>query len=293
MSQDLAAPDAEPRTLASQLRWLFKTIRPEVPGVPYSATRLYHNNELAKALGVSASYVSQLKKGTKPNPTVDVLRKIATFFDVPATYFVSDAAEAMRVEAQIQYEVDLRRFRDGELAELPVNPSSPGPHRQLPGEIPDTSRPVCERLNWLFQNVQSAEHNRPYTEEEVAEAIGEKVYRVRGLRTGDITDSDVPVPVLRKLAAFFDRPLSYLYADEQDPTDTNTDEELVDLIQQFEVVRQGLVKVATRRLAADPTGVRDEASRRVLASLLRNHLANDAAQLGQPFEMPTSHEAGR
>lgn len=296
MSEDLPASDA-PRTLDYRLNWLFETIRPAVDDngnrVPYSQARRFHNYELAAHLGVTPSYVSQLKKGKKPNPTVDVLRKIADFFDVPVTYFVSDATEAARVETAVQYKVDLRRFQDGELSEPPVDPASSGPHRQLPGEMPDTSRPVCERLNWLFENVQSAQNRRPYSEDEVAEAIGEKVYRVKGLRTGDITDADVPAPVLRKLAAFFGKPLSYLYADEQDAATDDTDDVLVGLIEQFDVLKEGLVKVATRRLGASSTGARREASRRVFERLLQSHLVNEAQQAEAPFGTPGSHEAGQ
>lgn len=298
MSEGPSASELAPRTLDDRLNWLFDTIRPDVDDtgnrVPYSEARRFHNYELAAHLRVTPSYVSQLKKGKKPNPTLDVLLKIAEFFDVPVNYLVSsDAAEVARVEAAVQYKVDLRRFKDGELSERPVDPASSGPHRQLPGEMPDTSRPVCERLNWLFENVQSAQNQRPYSEEEVAAAIGEKVYRVKGLRTGDITDADVPVPVLRKIAAFFGKPLSYLYADEQDTATDDTDDVLVGLIEQFDALKEGLVKVATRRITANPTGVRREASRRVLERLLQSHLANEAQQVDAPSGTPGSHEAGQ
>ncbi|WP_197288680.1 helix-turn-helix domain-containing protein [Nocardia sp. NRRL S-836] len=222
-------------------------------------------------LGVSESYVGQLKKGTRPNPTKDVLEGIASFFGVPAAYFLSDAAEAARIEASIRYEVDLRRFRDGELTEPPVNPSSP--HR---GEMPDSSRPVCERLNWLFEHVHSTQEQRPYTEEEVAEAIGEKTWRVRGLRSGEITDNDVPVPVLRNLAAFFGQKLSYLYADDQDGPDQR-DEELLDLVRQAKNEKRGLLGVALRTLESDGghAGFTNRASARALAKLIKTHLELD------------------
>lgn len=268
-----------PRTLHGQITWLFETIRPAVEGQRYCDTRPHTNKDLALHLGVSPSYVSQLKKGTKPNPTKDVLEGIASFFEVPTAYFFSDA-EAARVEAAIQYDVDLRRFKDGELKELPVNPSSP--HWLVTGEMPDSSRPVCERLNWLFDHVHSVHEQRPYTEEEVADAIGEKSWRVRGLRSGEITDNDVSVPVLRNLAAFFGQRLSYLYADDQDVSAAKSeDEKLLELLRQAKSDERGLLGVALRTLESDPqnagrnSGLSNEASARILAGLINSHLEMD------------------
>lgn len=285
MSEDLPASDAVPRTLDGRLNWLFEKIRPVVDSgngqrVPYSQTRLHHNNELAKHLGVTPSYVSQLKRGKKPNPTADVLKGIATFFDIPAAYFLSDPAEAARVEAEILYKVGLRRFQDGELPEPPVNPASASPHRQLAGDMPGSSATLCERLNWLFDNVHSAEARRPYTEDEVADAVQEKPFVVRGLRTGEMTDSDVSVAVLRKLAAFFGKRHDYLYADHEDTAGGDeADRDLMDLLHQLKEIERGVISIAERRLAAADRASGSEARRRVLASLVRNHLANEA----QPF----------
>ena len=271
MNEDERASNARPRTLHGQITWLFETIRPTVAGQRYCDTRTFFAKEVAHHLGVSESYVSQLKKGKKPNPTKDVLEGIASFFGVPAAYFLSDPTEAARIEASIRYEVDLRRFQDGELTEPPVNPSSPNR-----GEMPDSSRPVCERLNWLFEHVHSAQEQRPYTEEEVAEAIGEKTWRVRGLRSGEITDNDVPVPVLRNLAAFFGQKLSYLYADDQDVPD-QYDEELLEILRQAKNDERGLLGVALRTLESDGgrAGLTNPASARALAGLIKNHLALD------------------
>lgn len=296
MSEDLRASDAVPRTLDGRLNWLFDTIRPIVrrddgERVPYSKTRLHHNKELAKHLGVTASYVSQLKSGKKPNPTAHVLKGIATFFDIPAAYFLSDPAEAARVEAEILYKVGLRRFEDRELPEPPVNPASSGPHHELAGAMPDSSATLCERLNWLFDNVHSAEAKRPYTEDEVAEAIQEKPFVVRGLRTGEMTDSDVSVAVLRKLAAFFGKKHDYLYADDRDTAgDEDADKDLVELFHQLKEIQTGLINIAERRLrATDRTGTRHQARRRVLAALVENHFANET----QPGTGLDPHETGR
>lgn len=271
MSEEERASTVQPRTLHGQITWLFETIKPRVEGQRYCDTRTFFAKEVAHHLGVSESYVSQLKKGKKPNPTKDVLEGIASFFGVPAAYFLSDPAEAARIEASIRYEVDLRRFQDGELTELPVNPSSP--HR---AGMPDSSRPVCERLNWLFEHVHSAQGQRPYTEEEVAEAIGEKAWRVRGLRGGEITDNDVPAPVLRNIAAFFGQKLSYLYADDQDVRDQQ-DEELMELVRQAKNDSRGLVGVVLRDLESDGglAGLTNRASARALAGMIKNHLELD------------------
>ncbi|SDP93963.1 helix-turn-helix domain-containing protein [Lentzea jiangxiensis] len=272
MSEDQRLGEAKSRSLHDQIQWLFETVKPIVPGVRYCDTRPHHNKELARHLGVSESYVSQLKKGKKPNPTKDVLAGIASFFGVPAAYFFSDAEEASLIEAEIQHGIDLRRFKDGELAEPPFSSY----------EIPDSSSTVSERLNWLFQHVHNPQDQRPYTDEEVAEAIGEKAWRVRGLRQGEITDSDVSVPVLRNLAAFFGQRLSYLYADEQDVSAPNSDDDqLLELVRQAKTDERGLLGVALRTLESEGahgglrSGLSNAASARALAGLIKNHLAMD------------------
>jgi len=305
MTKDVEALGDTPRTLASQLKWLFDTVRPVVQDdegkpLPYSQTKQrHHNTDLARHLRVSPAYVSQLRNGRRTNATADVLRGIATFFDISATYFLSDEAEAARVEAEIQYGVDLRRYEDGELAAPPVKPSVAGPHQHLGGEVPGSAAVLGERLSWLFSNVQSAAANRPYTDEEVAEAIGEKSWVVRGLRTGEMTDSDVTAAVLRKLAAFFDRPLSYLYGDEHDAQSAGDDEELLDLLRAAKENKTGLLGLALRTLeSGNPahSGVRNQATQRVLATLIRSHLEFDKELSESASASPVApqpDEAGR
>ena len=91
--------DQPPRTLAEKLDRLFKTVRPAGRGE-------YTYEEVATALaergdpGISRSYVWQLRKGTRDNPTKKHLEALASFFGVPPTYFFDDEA-ATRIDAEL------------------------------------------------------------------------------------------------------------------------------------------------------------------------------------------------
>ena len=72
-----------PRTLAEKLHFLFRTVRsPE--------GREYSNNEVAAAVGVSGTYIGQLRKGLRDNPTKETIEGIARFFLVDPAYFFDD-----------------------------------------------------------------------------------------------------------------------------------------------------------------------------------------------------------
>jgi transcriptional regulator with XRE-family HTH domain len=99
-----AVPDAEGRlTLADNLNRLFDNIRPRGPH-----GRRYTNEEVAVAvkeaepgIRVGGAYLSALRKGTKKNPSTELLTSLARFFGVPASYFL-DAATAAQTDAEIE-----------------------------------------------------------------------------------------------------------------------------------------------------------------------------------------------
>ncbi|GGX12845.1 hypothetical protein GCM10010297_37870 [Streptomyces malachitofuscus] len=93
MSDDLAR-----KTLAQKLNRLFATVRSK-DGPEFS------NEHVAAAIrrtgvAISQSYIWQLRKGSKLNPTLRHLQALADFFGVPAAYFFDDDV-AQRVESQL------------------------------------------------------------------------------------------------------------------------------------------------------------------------------------------------
>lgn len=74
--------------LAEKLNHLFDTVRPR-HGHEYS------NEQVAAAISgngvtISQSYIWQLRKAKKDNPTLRHLQALADFFGVPAAYFFDD-----------------------------------------------------------------------------------------------------------------------------------------------------------------------------------------------------------
>jgi len=93
-------------TLAGKLDRLFEDIRPDGPN-----GRKYTNAEVAEAikranpgLRCSGAYLSALRRGTKRNPSTDLLTALARFFGVPGSYFLDDVTTA-----QTDAEIDLAR----------------------------------------------------------------------------------------------------------------------------------------------------------------------------------------
>lgn len=94
--------DEEPprrKTLAEKLDHLFSTVRSPRGGE-------YTFDEVASALRdaggptISATYVWQLRKGIRDNPTKRHLEALATFFGVSPSYFFDEEA-AERIEAEL------------------------------------------------------------------------------------------------------------------------------------------------------------------------------------------------
>ncbi len=87
------------RTLADKLDHLFRTVHPRGRGE-------YSYGEVAKALEdrggptVSATYIWQLRKGRRDNPTKRHLEALADFFGVSPAYFFDDA-ESERIAGQL------------------------------------------------------------------------------------------------------------------------------------------------------------------------------------------------
>lgn len=99
--------------LAARLNRLFDTI-PQPKSESGPVGKLYSNAAAAAALladhavSVTPIYLSQLRKGTRRNPSAKLLAGIANLFGVPITYFFDDDT-ASRIDDQLDV---LRAARD-------------------------------------------------------------------------------------------------------------------------------------------------------------------------------------
>jgi transcriptional regulator with XRE-family HTH domain len=93
------------RTLAQKLDHLFRAVHP--------ARAEYSYEEVAKAIQqrggptISATYLWQLRKGLRDNPTKKHLEAMADFFGVSPAYFFDDEVAA-RIEAELALLAALR-----------------------------------------------------------------------------------------------------------------------------------------------------------------------------------------
>ena len=110
----MSKPD--PGNLAAKLNRLFAVV--------YTAAddhrgrrREYTNEHVACEIGklsgvsISQSYIWQLRKGKKDNPTLRHLQALAEFFGVPVAYFFDDEVSS-RVDAQLETLVAERSRRE-------------------------------------------------------------------------------------------------------------------------------------------------------------------------------------
>jgi transcriptional regulator with XRE-family HTH domain len=113
VGRDMA--NAEPprrRTLAEKLDHLFATVHP--------AKGEYTHEEVANAIRdaggptISATYVWQLRKGLRENPTKHHIEALSGFFGVPPAYFFDDDATE-RIDAQLEF---LAAIRDSSVRSL-------------------------------------------------------------------------------------------------------------------------------------------------------------------------------
>ena len=100
-------------TLAEKLDRLFKTVHP-------NGAREYTHEEVAETIRgrggptISATYIWQLRKGLKDNPTKRHLEALADFFRVSPAYFFDDES-ANLIHAQLDL---LAAMRDGQVRHI-------------------------------------------------------------------------------------------------------------------------------------------------------------------------------
>ncbi len=110
-----------PLTLADKLNHLFATVRP--PKGEYTHEQVATAIEQAGGPTISATYVWQLRKGLRDNPTKHHLEALAAFFGVPPAYFLDDELAA-RVDEQLDL---LAAIRDPQVRELALRASGLSP----------------------------------------------------------------------------------------------------------------------------------------------------------------------
>jgi transcriptional regulator with XRE-family HTH domain len=102
-----------PTSLSQKLDKLFRTVHPSDRGE-------YTFEEVAEAIRarggptISATYIWQLRKGLRDNPTKKHLEALAEFFKVAPSYFFDDEAAA-RIDAELAL---LAALRDGSVRHL-------------------------------------------------------------------------------------------------------------------------------------------------------------------------------
>lgn len=124
------SPPAD-KALAEKLDRLFRTVHPR-------GRSEYTYEEVAEAIRslggptISATYLWQLRKGARDNPTKKHLEAIASFFGVPPSYFFEDETAA-RIEAELELLAALRdaSVRQMALRAFGLSPESLGAIRDM------------------------------------------------------------------------------------------------------------------------------------------------------------------
>jgi transcriptional regulator with XRE-family HTH domain len=115
--------DRQPKNLAEKVDHLFATVHP--------AKGEYTHEQVARAIEerggptISATYLWQLRKGLRDNPTMKHLEALSGFFGVPPSYFF-DEETAATVDAELELLVALRNpaVRDLATAAARLSPAS-------------------------------------------------------------------------------------------------------------------------------------------------------------------------
>jgi len=118
------SPTGDPSslTLAEKLDRCFQTMHPAGRGE-------WTYREVSRGIGdtgvtISPSYLWQLRKGQRDNPTVRQMQAVADFFHVPMTYFFGASEEVEIVDAQMML---VRAMRDHQVRDVALRASELSP----------------------------------------------------------------------------------------------------------------------------------------------------------------------
>ncbi|MGW4058133.1 helix-turn-helix domain-containing protein [Amycolatopsis sp. NPDC004747] len=116
-----SSPGGE-RTLAAKIDHLFRTVRPR-SGKEYSFEEVAEAIRGSDGATISATYLWQLRKGVRDNPTRRHLEALARFFGVPPAYFF-DESTATQVDAELAL---LAALRDASVRQIALRASGLSP----------------------------------------------------------------------------------------------------------------------------------------------------------------------
>ncbi|WP_043779147.1 helix-turn-helix domain-containing protein [Amycolatopsis rifamycinica] len=116
------SPAGDERTLAAKIDHLFRTVRPR-SGKEYSFEEVAEAIRGGDGATISATYLWQLRKGVRDNPTRRHLEALARFFGVPPAYFF-DESTATQVDAELAL---LAALRDASVRQIALRASGLSP----------------------------------------------------------------------------------------------------------------------------------------------------------------------
>src|SRR6266536_5508726 len=95
-----------PTSLSQKLDNLFRTVHPSNRG-EFTFEEVAETIRARGGPTISATYIWQLRKGLRDNPTKKHLEALAGFFGVPPAYFFDDEA-TRRIDAELEVALALR-----------------------------------------------------------------------------------------------------------------------------------------------------------------------------------------
>lgn len=96
----------QPSTLAEKLAYLFERVR-RPDGAEWTGKDVAAAVR-ARGTDLSASHLSELRRGVKSNPTLRVLQGLADFFEVRVSYFFDDPAAVDQTLAELELRAAMR-----------------------------------------------------------------------------------------------------------------------------------------------------------------------------------------
>lgn len=215
-----------------------------------------HIAALTQELGhpLTSSYVTQLRRGSRTNPTIDSLRVLAAVFDVPVSYFFpSDTAPDDPTRSPSGAETSSGRAGAGQ---------DLAGHGGRSGSLAASSLPAT--LAELFERSRD-EEGRPLDVDEVARRCQASGCDVTASYLSDLCSGmkDNPsIKTLEGIAAAFGVHVSFFFAG---PARVNPDHDAAQADWELsEAMKdEGVREIALRSSALDPAG------RRILAAMLR------------------------
>lgn len=109
MLPDSSESKSEQTSFGDRLNHLFAMMRTP------AGDQEYTGKGVAAAVGLSASHLSELRRGVKTNPSMRIIHALSEFFGVRPAYLLGDRAAVEEVEAEL---VARRAMRDAKVQDL-------------------------------------------------------------------------------------------------------------------------------------------------------------------------------